>query len=82
LDVLFPALNPPVQSNTNGHHFSGDQSRFYDLLFKSGLIIQAEPKSRADEIVFGNTSVNYNRSTFGVIALAGDPGPAAARPPT
>lgn len=35
LDVLFLALNPPVQSNTNGHYFSGDQSRFYDLLFKS-----------------------------------------------
>jgi len=28
LDVLFLALNPPVQSNTNGHYFSGDQSRF------------------------------------------------------
>ena len=72
LDVLFLALNPPVQSNTNGHYFPGDQSRFYDLLFKSGLIIQAVPKSRADEIVFGNTSVNYNRSTFGVIDLVGD----------
>jgi hypothetical protein len=72
LDVLFLALNPPVQSNTNGHYFSGDQSRFYDLLFKSGLIIQAVPKSRADEVVFGHTSVNYNRSTFGVIDLIGD----------
>jgi G:T/U-mismatch repair DNA glycosylase len=72
LDVLFLALNPPVQSNTNGHYFSGDQSRFYDLLFKSGLIVRAVPKSRADEIVFGGTSINYNRSTFGVIDLIGD----------
>lgn len=72
LDVLFLALNPPVQSNTNGHYFSGGQSRFYDLLFKSGLIIQAVPKSRADELVFGNTSVNYNRSMFGVIDLIDD----------
>lgn len=72
LDVLFLALNPPVQSNTNGHYFSGDQSRFYDLLFKSGLIVQPVPKSRADEAVFGGTSVNYNRSTFGVIDLVGD----------
>ena len=43
LDVLFLALNPPVQWNTNGHYFSGDQSRSYDLLFKSGLIVQAVP---------------------------------------
>jgi hypothetical protein len=71
LDVLFLALNPPVQSNTNGHYFSGDRSRFYDLLFRSGLIIQAVPKSRADEVVFGTTSVNYNRATFGVIDLIG-----------
>ena len=72
LDVLFLALNPPVQSNTNGHYFSGDQSRFYDLLFRSGLIVQAVPKARADEIVFGGTSINHNRSTFGVIDLIGD----------
>jgi len=72
LDVVFLALNPPAQSNTNGHYFSGDQSRFYDLLFKSGLITQAVPKSRADEVVFGSASVNYNRSTFGVIDLVGD----------
>jgi len=72
LDVLFLALNPPVQSNPNGHYFSGDQSRFYNLLFKSDLIVQAVSKSRADEIVFGGTSINHNRSTFGVIDLIGD----------
>jgi hypothetical protein len=53
--------------------FSGDRSRFYDLLFTSGLILEAVPKSRADEIVFGSTSVNYNRWTFGVIDLIGRP---------
>jgi len=72
MDVLFLALNPPVQSNTNGHYFSGNRSRFYDLLFRSGLIILAVPKARADEVIFGTTSVNYNRSTFGVIDLVGD----------
>ena len=72
LDVLFLALNPPVQSNANGHYFSGNRSRFYDLLFMSGLITEAVPKSCADEVVFGTTSVNYNRSAFGVTDLVPD----------
>jgi len=72
LDILFLALNPPVQSNARGHYFSGDQSRFYDLLLRSGLVLDAVSKSRADEVVFGTTSVNYNQSAFGVIDLVGD----------
>jgi G:T/U-mismatch repair DNA glycosylase len=72
LDVLFLALNPPAQSNAKGHYFSGDQSRFFDLLFMSGLITEAVPKSRADAVVFGTTSVNYNHSAFGVTDLVSD----------
>jgi G:T/U-mismatch repair DNA glycosylase len=53
LDVLFLAHNPPVQSNASGHYFSGGGSRFFHLLFKSGLITQDIPKSSADEVVFG-----------------------------
>lgn len=36
LDVLFVALNPPEQSNANGHYFSGSSSRFFDLLTGAG----------------------------------------------
>lgn len=70
LDVLFVGLNPPEQSNANGHYFSGKGSRFFDLLQKSGLITKAVSKANADEIVFGSTSVNYKNKSFGVIDLA------------
>jgi G:T/U-mismatch repair DNA glycosylase len=72
LDVLFVALNPPVESNANRHYFSGRTSRFYHLLFASGLITQDVPKLRADEIVFGTTTVNYKQAAFGVIDLIAD----------
>lgn len=72
LDILFVALNPPVQSNTNGHYFSGSQSRFYKLLYQSGLIDDDVPKSNADEIVFGSTHINYRHSEFGIIDLVDD----------
>jgi G:T/U-mismatch repair DNA glycosylase len=69
LDVLFVALNPPSQSNANEHYFSGKQSRFFELLFKSGLIARRVPKLRGDEIVFGSNAVNYNGAQFGVVDL-------------
>jgi hypothetical protein len=69
LDVLFVALNPPMQSNNNGHYFSGEQSRFFDLLYFSGLITERLPKANADEIVFGSTSVNFKGKEFGVVDL-------------
>jgi G:T/U-mismatch repair DNA glycosylase len=72
LDVLFVALNPPVQSNANGHYFSGRTSRFFHLLFASGLITRDVPRQCADEVVFGTTSVNYKKTAFGVIDLVGD----------
>ena len=58
LDVLFVALNPPAQSNHNGHYFSGRGSRFFHLLYLSGLITQDLPKETADTIVFGAVSRN------------------------
>lgn len=36
LDILFIALNPPMQSNNNGHYFSGKQSSFFNQLYLSG----------------------------------------------
>lgn len=69
LDVLFVALNPPEQSNANGHYFSGTGSRFFQLLHGSGLITKAIPKANADEIVFGSTAVNHSGKEFGVVDL-------------
>ena len=72
LDVLFIALNPPQQSNLNGHYFSGGRSRFFKLLASSGLITREIPQARADEIVFGTTEINYAGSSFGVVDLVDD----------
>ncbi len=57
LDVLFVALNPPQQSNNNGHYFSGRNSRFFQQLFKSGLITENLDKLIADESVFGGKNI-------------------------
>ena len=72
LDVAFVALNPPVESNENAHYFSGRSSRFFDLLYLSGLITQEVSKSTADEIVFGSTSINHKHCEFGVVDLLED----------
>lgn len=69
LDILFVALNPPKQSNDNGHYFSGSGSRFFRLLHLSGLIAEDLNKATADEIVFGSTRVNHQGCAFGVIDL-------------
>jgi hypothetical protein len=72
LDVLFIALNPPEQSNSNKHYFSGKQSRFFKLLAVSGLITQEIPKACADERVFGTKEINYRGASFGVADLVSD----------
>jgi len=72
LDVLFVGLNPPEQSNSNGHYFSGTGSRFFQLLFESGLLTTAVSKANADAIVFGSTAVNYGSKAFGVVDLVRD----------
>lgn len=69
LDVLFVALNPPDESNENGHYFSGRNSRFFDLLYRSRLITEDVPKLTADETVFGGTSINHKHAAFGVVDL-------------
>ena len=72
LDVLFVALNPPTQSDNNGHWFSGDRSRFFQLLHESGLITEDLPKATADEAVFDSTTFNFRGFKFGVIDLVED----------
>lgn len=69
LDLLFIALNPPVQSNMNGHYFSGKGSTFFKHLYKSGLIKENIDRRNADEFVFGGTTYNYQNCNFGVIDL-------------
>ena len=72
LDVLFVGLNPPAQSNEHKHYFSGKQSRFFDLLIKSGLIISPVDKGIADTLVFGGIDLNYHLANFGVVDLNTD----------
>lgn len=69
LDILFIALNPPVQSNNNGHYFSGRQSLFFKQLYLSGLITENLDKTTADDLVFGGNRYNYRSKNFGVIDL-------------
>jgi hypothetical protein len=69
LDLLFVALNPPVQSNNNGHYFSGKQSLFYNQLYQSGLITTEVDKTIADDIVFGSNKVNYKGLRYGIVDL-------------
>ena len=69
LDLLFVALNPPVQSNNNGHYFSGKSSSFFKLLYESGLLTQEVDKSNADTLVFNGREFNYLNKRFGVVDL-------------
>lgn len=72
LDVLFIALNPPEQSNKNGHYFSGSKSSFYKQLYLSVLISKELDKLDADEVVFGGNNYNYKNKNYGVIDLLPD----------
>lgn len=72
LDILFVALNAPVQSHENQHWFSGRGSRFFRLLARSGLTIEEVPRQTADEIVFGSVERNHKRASFGVVDLVPD----------
>lgn len=69
LDILFIALNPPMQSNNIAHYFSGKQSSFFNQLYLSGLITEDLDKTIADDLVFGGTKYNYKNKHFGVIDL-------------
>ncbi|WP_185903654.1 uracil-DNA glycosylase family protein [Hathewaya massiliensis] len=72
LDILFVALNPPKQSNSNGHYFSGKQSTFFKLLYESGLVTVEVDKLNADEQVFGGTEFNYKNKQFGIIDVVAE----------
>ncbi|GGI65625.1 uracil-DNA glycosylase family protein [Enterococcus alcedinis] len=69
LDILFVALNPPVQSNRNGHYFSGERSLFFPRLYDAGLITFNLDKKNADEIVFGTQKFNYKNKKYGVVDM-------------
>lgn len=72
MDVLFLALNPPVNSNNNGHYFSNNLS-FWNVLYKSGLITQPViNKLSGDEEVFRKQNINYKKKVFGITDLVHD----------
>lgn len=72
MDILFVALNAPVNSNYNGHWFSCNLS-FWNLLYRSGIITDPiTNKLEGDEKVFGDTSINYSNWKIGVTDLITD----------
>lgn len=69
MDILFVALNAPVQSNNNAHWFSNNLS-FWNLLYRSGIITtQINNKLIGDIFVFGQNKMNYNQWSIGVTDL-------------
>ena len=68
LDILFVGLNPAKGSDDNGHYFSVNQA-FWNQLAQSGLIVSSVNKSIADELVFGDNSINVNNLEYGITDL-------------
>ncbi|WP_034893723.1 hypothetical protein [Gillisia sp. Hel_I_29] len=69
MDILFVALNAPVNSNDNGHWFTNNLS-FWNILYRTGIITQSVTnKLHGDEKVFGKSSINFNNWTIGVTDL-------------
>ena len=72
MDILFVALNPPVNSNNNGHYFSNNLS-FWNLMFNSELIIKpVKNKLTGDDEVFRQNDLNFKNAVFGITDLAHD----------
>ena len=72
MDILFLALNAPEISNRNGHWFSRNL-RFWNLLYKSGLITERmEDKLLGDITVFGGQKINFQNRIYGVTDLNRD----------
>jgi G:T/U-mismatch repair DNA glycosylase len=72
MDILFVALNPPVNSNNNGHYFSNNLS-FWNLLLNSGLITTAvRNKLTGEEEVFRRNSITYKNAIYGITDLVHD----------
>lgn len=64
--ILFVPLNPPDQSDLNGHYFSR-VSTFFDILIDSGLIKRRITNLlEADEQVFGDKEINFRNLNFGI----------------
>lgn len=71
MDLLFVALNAPVNSNNNGHWFTNNMS-FWNLLYRVGIITKPiKNLLEGDEKVFGDTSINHNNWSIGVTDLIG-----------
>ncbi|GHA25520.1 hypothetical protein GCM10007103_03440 [Salinimicrobium marinum] len=69
MDLLFVALNAPVNSNNNGHWFTNNLS-FWNLLYRVGIITTPiSNKLEGDEMVFGGTSINHKNWKIGVTDL-------------
>ncbi len=68
LDILFVGLNPAGGSSDNGHYFSVCQA-FWNQLKDSGLITEYVDKMDADDIVFGDTLVNFHDWNYGITDL-------------
>lgn len=72
MDILFVALNPPKNSNSNGKYFSNNLS-FWNVLYNSGLIIHPiYDKLKGEELVFHNNKINYQNAIYGITDLVHD----------
>lgn len=69
MDILFVALNAPVNSNRNAHWFTNNLS-FWNLLYRSSIITQPiYNKLDGDVKVFGDNKINHKNWTIGVTDL-------------
>jgi G:T/U-mismatch repair DNA glycosylase len=69
MDILFVALNPPKNSNSNGKYFSNNLS-FWNVLYNSGLIIHPiYDKLKGEELVFHNNKINFQKAIYGITDL-------------
>jgi hypothetical protein len=68
LDILFIGLNPAKGSNDNGHYFSVNQA-FWNQLYDAELIGRHVDKLVADNIVFGDTNINFDNWQYGITDL-------------
>jgi G:T/U-mismatch repair DNA glycosylase len=72
MDILFVALNPPINSNNNGHYFSFNMS-FWNLLYNSGLVEKpVKGKLTGDDEVFRSNMKNYKKFVYGITDLVHD----------
>ena len=69
MELLFVALNAPVNSNNNAHWFSNNLS-FWNLLYRTGIIaVPIYNRLEGDLKVFGDNSINHKNWNIGVTDL-------------